>query len=77
MKSVRFYSCQSWERPHRRWKVIGFLITRGRETHCHDFDVMSKIFSFVHDRASHHGKVMRQKWKHAEKRIINRCKKRI
>lgn len=80
MKAVRFYTCQDWKRPHRRWKVIGFLISRDKAAPsgtAPSGGTMARIFEQVHSKASHHGKVMRHRWKHAEKRIISRCKRNL
>ncbi len=75
MKAVRFYTCQDWRRPHRRWKVIGFIIPRlpvdANKT------IINKIFGWIHNRASHHGKTMHFRWKHAENRLTARYKRRL
>lgn len=69
---MKLHTCQDYNFPHRKYKVVGFLIHR--DQFIPNASAMGKIFSFVHQMSSHHGKVMQARWKNAEKRMIGRCK---
>lgn len=72
---MKFHTCQGWTRHHRPWKIVGFLIRRKQMTP--EPDCVCRIFNFVHGMAQHHGKVMKRRWAGAERRMLNRLKKRI
>jgi hypothetical protein len=57
-------------------KLYSFLDSR--EWHSADNkNLIQKIFQYVHIRASHHNDASRERWKAAERRMINRYKNSI
>lgn len=73
--SVKFSVSSVYGPSYQRDKVLGRVYARTDAHHIHG--TVERIFDFVHIKASHSNKVMESRWKNAERRILNRCKKRI